>query len=448
MFLDYLIPIFSITIFFVIPKEKIEIKLLYVIGLSVFGEFIVNKINPSGTFIFTQTISFIVTIIIPFYYFIIDKNIFYCYPNKLLVILLLFNIFYFLFLSAVREINPIYYLTDLRRNLHGILLYIIGINFFNKNSIYIFKKYLYLFFVILCILAVTQFFGNATVFDFFAKWNEYQKGDEIFYTDISRIYSTFGRLINTVFPRYNNYGNYICILAIVLGLMSYKLENNIRKTSIILILGLFLVLISGNRVSLLSYAIGVTTFFFFFNKKYTLIIITFVIIVLVSLNYIIYDLAYFYSASSKKEFSSPLERMMGLFTIFVNPFQSDYTTLSTFGLTILMLPYLFVNPIIGIGKYYLDGYPLIYHGSANITDATFAVYFAEFGLIGTLIIYFVFFIIYKATQKYTADAKILLFPVLITVFIQTITDAGIFNPQSSYLYFIYFALISSSTKMK
>ncbi len=438
MFTNIGIAVILISLFFLISKNNDDLRLIYILFLSVFLEFFINRSFPSSTPMANIILSLFVMLILPVYYFFIRKKKIWCFPSKSLIVIIFITLIYLLTLSLFRTLAPLLYLNNYRLLLHGILLFFISNSIFKENSLNLLVKYLFVMFILLFALAVAQHFGPQRIYEFFAFPNSYTRYSEtISPMELSKMYTMFGRPINTVFARYNVFGNFIGVLSITLVVIHLQLKDfNLikKKILIILLIGLFCVLVSGNKVALMSFLFGVLLLTHYINKKiaYMLLLIGGVLFATFYTTLVLLG----YSSSAQLGFNSPIQRMMGLFVLATNPFDYEFQKLSTFGLSIKLIPDITQNPIFGVGKYFRGGYIHIFPGSHNVTDATLFFYTAEYGLIGISLIIALFYYAIYQLKKYCIDSYKLLRIIFIVLLLQTITDSGLFYRVSSYLFFI------------
>lgn len=419
-----------------IPRQKEEFRYAFFLLLAICLEFLINKVLPESTPVANQLLSLLIIIVLPVYYFLNGKKYKLNPLSKVILITIVITIIYLTLLALYRSINPLLYLNDYRLIIHGVILFVITSAVFREDSIRNLEKYLMYLYILLVVTAVIQQLAPQGIYEFLALRNSYSddsSGNSL--SEIMYLYKRFGRPINTFFPRYNHFGNFIGFFSITLVMLELrKKDRNRKKILFLLISGLICVVLSSNRISLLSYVIGVFLVLKVINKRIAyLSYLGVIVLFLVSFTTMA---ALGINAAQQKEYSSPVERMMGLLVIFTNPFSGGYESLSTFGLSLLLIPEIAQNPILGAGKYYLGGYSQIYLGSANVTDATLFFYTAEYGVIGIGLFIALFIFIIVQQKKYNLQNYKILKIIFAVLLIQTVTDLGVFLRISNYLFFI------------
>ncbi len=433
----------------IIPKRKKELKVFFIILCALLLEFIINKTDPSNTKFANQFISFLVMFFYPLYFIYsygfvkINKVI------KKIFLLIFVTLIYLILLAAIRNLPLLIYINEYRLLYHGIFLFIIGYIYFDKNSIVVLFKYFALLNLIIFVLALIEYFGPINIYEFFVLKNPYKVHGEIVETESLGALLSIGKPVTLTFGRYNNFGNYIALLSTFLisasGLIDHKKYFYTKKISLFL-LGIIAVLLSGNRVALLSYIIGILIIIFYNNRKYGIYIISsiFIIIIIFYSTFTIYG----WEIVTKRELTNPLQRMLGIFALLINPFSYQNVNLTTFGLSILLIPYIFQNPIIGVGKYFQGGYPHIFIGSGNTTDATFFFQLAEYGIIGVFLFYYVFYYLIKEAKNKNSNLFCISLSIFIVLLLQTITDMGFYLRTSNYTFFIVLSAILKNAENK
>ena len=124
-------------------------------------------------------------------------------------------------------------------------------------------------------------------------------------------------------------------------------------------------------------------------------------------------------------------------------FAEDQTTL---GLSFVVLSSFSENPLLGPGKLFQgNGYgDFINKNEGNVTDATLAIFLCETGVVGLLLLLFVYYVILNKIGLSHPFPKL----VFIYLFIVTIADPGIFFMGSILLLFISITLVNANLEIE
>lgn len=420
-------------------KKPIILIFLYIIFLN-FGESIISFSNQQLFDIYPLYLNLtLYTSIFMYaiYYGRIEKILF----HKINIIILI-TIVFLLFLALFHNVEPSDYITAYRRNLSQFIIipFIFSLDI-QKEDYQQFLKFITTLLIINIIVGLIQYFLPANIYHYLFPEVYYERyGSFRSFTD--KFYKEFG-LIKGTFLRMNDFANYIVILSIVI-LVSIKHLNIIKISnkylSILMILSLLVVFLSGNRISLVSFLFGIF-FFYSIKRKINFIFGTLIIIGSIFFYSTIIPLIRGYIISSFDISGTPFERVFFLLDYDLNYLFNN----STLFLSIILIPFFSSNILFGAGNLFKGGYSLITPQSGNTTDATFLLTLAEYGVIG-----FVFMIlpyIYLLIKVYKLGSKeykflIILFMVLC---VQMITDAGLFMLEGS---FLFFTIASFMIKLK
>ena len=147
---------------------------------------------------------------------------------------------------------------------------------------------------------------------------------------------------------------------------------------------------------------------------------------------------------SNGNIGSPIHKLTSIFIFIADPF-SKHGSVTTFTLSLTLIPYFLRNPIIGIGNYYRGGYALIYPGSNNVSDATLMFLLCEYGLIGFLVLISIMIaIVYYCKSRVDRNSYLLILTIVAILLVQTITDAGFYYKRSG----IFFSILVGFEIMK
>jgi hypothetical protein len=236
----------------------------------------------------------------------------------------------------------------------------------------------------------------------------------------------------------NLYADFLSFIALIL-LVEFKFSHQffLRKyVPLIVIISGYLIFISGIRLSLGTFILGILIHFYISYKKVRKYIFIPFFIGLV--------LLFFGSYIDPSEnvvhdwhVTNNSERQSGLIGIFSG---WEYLQYSTIAFSWFLISEFFYNNIFfGSGLYYTSsGYGgIISQSTSNATDVTLALFLTEFGIIGLALLFFHFKTVFYDYSKKIFTKKVLL-PIFILV-LMTITDSGLFdNVIMSYFYLYLF----------
>lgn len=249
-----------------------------------------------------------------------------------------------------------------------------------------------------------------------------------------------GILVNGTFSRFNIYGNTLTLMIIYLSACIILRKEMIRYNSnrliilLIILTGIGAVFLSGNKMSVISLIVGYFVILSYKNIRKSMIFLAASIVVIILYGTFLQDIGVTTVSQSESALENPFERLLGVFALLDNPFEIGEGAFTTFTLTVVMIPYIISNPFFGAGLYYKGGYPFIYPGSDNDTDATLAFLLSELGIIGfTIFISIILYGIILLKRKGRDHSFGIILPVVISAGIQTVTDPGIFSKITSFL---------------
>ena len=424
-------------------KDRVQ-YLKYIIFLNLFLEFIINKIFPWATYYVDQMILITVAAGILLSMTTIKTEIIDINFKTVLWITVL-SLFYFIIIGALRGVGPFIYLIDYRRTM---FMYLIVIIFFvstpNENYLSL-LRFIVIMLIVQIIVTFIQYFGPDTLSKYLMSRNPYPVGKTIAYlkeNDISSSHHVIGTL-----GRYNQLGNLFAMIIPYLWGKYLWDKNDIRMNSkyylTALIASIITIVLTGNRMSMVSFVFGMIIVYYIYNPKKTLIIILISIFgVLVFCKTIVYiGLEQYYSNGN---IGSPIHKLTSIFIFIADPF-SKHGSVTTFTLSLTLIPYFLRNPIIGIGNYYRGGYALIYPGSNNVSDATLMFLLCEYGLIGFLVLISIMIaIVYYCKSRVDRNSYLLILTIVAILLVQTITDAGFYYKRSG----IFFSILVGFEIMK
>lgn len=246
-------------------------------------------------------------------------------------------------------------------------------------------------------------------------------------------------MVNGTFIRNNVFVEFIIPLVMLLVYYDYQISQKIMPNDILIVLiTLYVVYDSGVRTALVAilpviiYVFYVLLGFIFKTKKSRMFAMLFFCICMCSVYFFVNNMAEQTGVTYTKDATDSSERQAVLLSMINDSdFAEDQTTL---GLSFVVLSTLSENPIIGSGKLFQgNGYGgFISKDEGNITDATLAIYLCETGLIGIILLSFIYYVLLK---KIGGDNNLsrLIFIYLLLV---TIVDSGLFFIGNIILLFI------------
>lgn len=436
LFLIILIVVFVLSLLAL--RHGVTTFISTIIALSFVWEFFVNKIIPEMTYYVNPSImtlslcglffSLFRKPALDYHGFLFDPFIRWFVLTSIMLIVL----------AVIRGIAPLDYFTFYRRVATGYLLlsmFLIAPPADRRNQVFS------LFVLLLSLetgLGLIQYFGPGSISQFLSDRASYMVDGELVLMKEEDF--SGGVLVNGSFSRYNIFGNTLSLMIIyvsacfVLRQEVNRFHSNRLIIVLIILTGIGGVLLSGNKMSLISMIAGFFVIFSYKNFRQSLIILVVLITLTILYRTFLQDIGVTTVSQSESALESPFERLLGIFALLDNPFEIGEGTLTTFTLSIVMIPYIVYNPFFGAGLYYRGGYPFIYPGSDSETDATLAFLLSEFGIIGfTIFISVILYGIILLKRKGMDHSFSIILPVVITAGIQTVTDPGVFSRITCFL---------------
>jgi len=225
----------------------------------------------------------------------------------------------------------------------------------------------------------------------------------------------------------------------IIALLSYEFSriSTLKLWKIVLLVfGFIALILTGIRSPFLICLVAIFILFYRYKRKlfYTSFSLLFLIILYFGFNFLIS------SSTNGLDYltENPIDRLMGIFVLFSG--NMELLEMSTIGLSILMLPYVFRNPFFGLGLHNSIGYKFpsgMKLEDFSTTDAQLLFTIAEIGVVGILIVLypFYYFIRLKGFDIHTRKHLKFLFYVAICL---SLIDMGIFSVFISF-YFFYIA---------
>lgn len=249
-------------------------------------------------------------------------------------------------------------------------------------------------------------------------------------------YSTGVNLPHGTLERYSVYGNALSLMTIYLiSINSFinKININYKLYILTILINLFMIFMSGNRIALIGTLLAINVIFFLKYIRYFFVYLAIVFCLAVVLKSTIFSLGSEYGR--KLSLDNPLTRQLAVFSIAT---EDTGKGVSTFLLNSYMLEQASKNIITGVGYFQKsNGYDgIITKTSNNFTDVMLLWLVAEFGLIGFSLYLLPIFYILRRANNGSFETRLVVFPLFICVFTQTITDPGLFEPITGYIFLL------------
>jgi len=416
-----------------------------VLVLSLFFlKFIMLKILPDwggGSSIYMYLL---ILILLPV--LLLKKGLWLTVENKKLITRLSLSIlllFVYLFFSALfKGVGFMNYVLFPKNFFYGYVLFIYLI--LEKSSFYrLVNRLLFSVLIIEVFLGILQYIGPDSFSNFFKiieyNWNggKTQLLGKSFYVN---------KLVLGTLLRPAQFADLISLLAIYFGgkyVYNRDLFFNRKYYLVILIISVVVIFFTGIRTAVVSVFVGVLLLNYS-KSKINLVFFSFLILVILFFFYQSYNQISSLSATGKIGINNPIERVSGLITVFKDVNKLNQDNALTLIRSIWLFPYVHLNPLFGAGLYWQAGYyGQLAAGSdlASWSDATIMFFLVEFGLVGLFLFVLPYVIILRYAKKniQKQDFYIIL-SVFFTLVIQTITDPGLFNINSSMIFFLLVGL--------
>lgn len=234
--------------------------------------------------------------------------------------------------------------------------------------------------------------------------------------------------VNGTFCGNNTYIEFLTCLGFLISYIEYKQKGKLSFISLLLsIILAYLVFESGVRMALIAFFIPLGFFLYEFYKKRKnkkSVVVYVLLAVLVALP-IVKTAKSFISNSSvtyTRDATSAADRQAVIASIFIdNAYLLEHTTL---GLSYSVITALPDNPVLGPGRFFSRGYNgYSYRDGSSITDATFALFIGEFGIVGLFIIgYMLSILLFRINGKNRGAIVMAIYLIFVSL-----TDNGIFG---------------------
>lgn len=414
---------------FFLLKKRFDAVIKYFIISIFFLPIVVEKLylplaHTSVTFINIGILLF--SLVLIFKNNLLTKKIFNYVALSLLILVI------YIFISSSFRGHDFYTHIYFFRNFYfNLFLFSVLVSISNRNLDFDFEKFFFCIFGIQIVLALLQF-NIYTISDFF-KVTHVQKGGEL----VQRMDENFFhvKVVTGSLWSMGNFGNLMSILVVYFfgqlllppKYVPFKLGKN-KLTFFVTLLGIFSVLLTGIRASLLSMAFGILFLLWLKSKRYFLGTLMGLIVSYISYSEIISKFAAG-AAERSVGVESPFQRLSGIFVLFgESNSPDDYLT---FGRTLELLDDFLQEPVFGVGSNFLFG------DYESITDALLALMLFDLGTVGLLIIFLPYFFVLRYLWKYLPEEVFsILFVIFLMLCMQTVVDQGLFYLIANFVFLI------------
>lgn len=258
-------------------------------------------------------------------------------------------------------------------------------------------------------------------------------------------------MVNGTFIRNNVFVEFLTPLVMLFIYFDYKQSHKILPRSlIVLLLLLYETYNSGVRTALVAVIPIVVYVFYcllgyrFKTKKGRILAMLFFGFCIFTVYSFVQSLAEETGITYTKNATDSSERQAVLLSMLNDAdFAENQTTL---GLSFVVLSSFPENPLFGPGKLFQgNGYgDFINMNESNVTDATLAIFLCETGVVGFLLLLFIYYIILNKIGLSHPFPKL----VFIYLFIVTIVDPGIFFMGNILLLFISIILVNANLEVE
>lgn len=438
-----IILIFLILILFTIFLFNKPVGIIYLLISSlIFLHLIIDKLQPEFIFYVDTLINMLLLTGLLLYVVLHNKfSQFFTHPYLLLTV---FICGYLIVLALLRGLPATTYFDYYRGVLIGSLIFLLVLIDPTKPNQKKFHRFLIIMALFQIFLGIVQYYGPTDFYQFLVERQKIQIGDKVSqFAD--PLLMTFGNLSTGTLGRYNHYGNFLALI-ISYFLASFFISRAPVKNKtiywILIVFGFYAITLSGNKISLVSLFVGVLLILWFKNRRYFWI---FTLVICVFLYFLLPFLANISDPDTSVLLSArnPFERMLSGFNVleeFSSENQQEASkNIGTIYITFQCLPLIYDHFLFGSNL--VAGNDLINIFSKLSTDATLAIVLAEFGIVGTFIVFSTFFYVLHTLKKNCSREEyyinIILFVVLL---VQTLTDPGLISRLGNFIYFFISAM--------
>jgi hypothetical protein len=340
-------------------------------------------------------------------------------------------------MAVLKDVYWLNYINEFRRYLNGVIILVIimisGLSL--KDTGKEVKNVLISIFLIEISIALLIYIGPQQINNFF---NVHEL--------IENNVAIRSNLISGTLTKPNHFANTLAIIFFVIIFLFQFQKNKIIENNrfvLFLLLSSSAIFLSGVRTSLISFIFGLGLYFVKYKKKLGIIIAVIGLFVIISSNILNNQTDF---RDSTKNATTGIERMEGITVLFKGLNYISENRVTNLWLSFDVLSYFPDNIIFGGNRYYKQGYGWIQSKNNNSTDATLALLLTEHGLLGFFLFMFPFLFVLRrlwGQNKNHFYFNLLFFTVL---FLQTISDLGLFHQVSSSLYFLVSGLQINENK--
>lgn len=351
---------------------------------------------------------------------------------------LIISAIYFFLLSVFRGFGWFTYITIFRNSIQYYIVILVVALIKDVTDL----KFTVIYSIMLfCLFESIVGLGQLLHLDFVLYISElkpYFMGDRLVNVDN---YSTGVNLPHGTLERYSVYGNTLSVMAVYLvSIYSYirKTIINFKLYFFTIFISLVMVFMSGNRIALIGTLLALLTILFISNLRLFFIYFTIIVCVVLVLKTTIFTLGGEHGKTLS--FDNPLTRHLAVFSLVT---EDKGKGVSTFLLNSYMFEQASKSVLTGVGYFQkTSGYDgIITKHTDNFTDVMMLWLIAEFGIIGFCLYFSPVFYILKLTHNHPHnETKLVVYPLFVCVFTQTITDPGLFDPSTGFIFLLLVSL--------
>jgi len=411
-----------------------NVFIVSVISFLTLGTFVLYKIGNSYTPTYTNVLM-VGTLTI----FALEKKTRQYF--KITMIYITIYLFYLLLISLFQSSSFVSYVNIYRIPFFGFLLGLIVLENSNagkiRNNLIIHTFYALLFFEV--ILSFFQHF-SPTFSQFFQIEDFEWRGQTI--TMINSFDKGKNLMLGT-FMGVTSFADYLAVSIIAILTFEFNRNSQIAFWKILIFVTAFVSLIfTGIKSPVFLTIIAALVLFYRYKRNYFYILSTLIISIILFLG--IDTLIQESGSNLTTGIENPIDRLVGGFVLLSG--NMNLIEVTTIGQSIIMIPYVFKNPLFGIGLHSSTGYTMpsgMTLEDYSTTDAQLLFTIAEIGIIGLIIVLLPYLRFVRLT-KFNKESKNSLYFILLMFLCLTVVDMGLFSIYFCYLFF----LIASATQDK
>ncbi|WP_461638878.1 hypothetical protein [Labilibaculum euxinus] len=398
---------------FVITRSNLVVKFVFVLYLL----FVIKDLTPFGDKIGFFLNAFVL-LLFCFVLFSPNTKIFYFSKKVKIIILICLSLFLLYFLAQYHQTPFNNYFLFYRRLLTPFLFYPI-LSYVDHISVKRFRNYFFFLIGLQIFIATIQYFNLLP------------------FINLASSVPGLDRRFSGTFPNNNYLGNLLALVGVVIlfEILTKRYFGN-KKWKFKLLIGELVVciaiLLTGVRTSFVSLGFGILlTFFLFTNRQNFFKIVTVTTITFIILSFTLVTIQ-----------NPAIERVREGITGVIDDRGNIEDSKSTIALTFRLLNLVQNDIYLGQGQLFKSGYAVVSSGDSfipisqennNITDATLAIIFIEFGLLGLALFILPAFLIWYYSSSMKKEYLIL----ILVLFVQTFMDLGLFNLSQVVFVFLY-----------